>query len=161
MNHPADAADDRQATTHLIATRLQQSLYAAAGRLLGQVAGALLLLLADRDRQRLDRHLPAIAASTRRFAEHLAATPLPSESRQLLRSVLERLSVIALWLQRTGPAETFGDRDIDAALAELQHLRRLLIAAGERSCRFSMVSFAAGCCCGHHDHPAEIGSMAS
>jgi len=155
------ASDGGEATTHLIATRLQQSLYGAAGRLLSQVAGALLLLLANPDRQRLDRHLPAITASARAFAEHLVATPLPTASEQLLRSVQERLSSITLWLQRTGSPDQLSDRDIDAALAELQHIRRVLISAGAQSCRFSMVAFAAGCCCGHHDDQTNIESMAS
>jgi len=151
MSQMRGVPDESQGTTHLIAIRLQQSLYTAAGRLLSQVAGAVLLLLADHDRQRLDRHLPVLTASARNLTEHLAATRLPSASQQLLQSVQERLSAIVLWLQQIGAPDMLSDRDIDATLAELQHLRGMLISAGEQSCQFSMITFAAGCCCGSHE----------
>jgi ribosomal protein S15P/S13E len=139
---------------------LQQSLYTAAGRLLSQVAGAVLLLLADHDRRRLDRHLPVLTASARNLTEHLAAARLPSASQQLLQSVQERLSAIATWLQQSGSPDKLSDRDIDATLSELQRLRGMLISAGEQSCQFSMITFASGCCCGSHDARHDVRSDA-
>ena len=150
----------------LIALRLQQSLYAAAGRHLAQVSGVVLLFLADGDRHRLDRHLPVIVASANSLAEHLAAAVLPSESLQLLQTVRERLSAIVAWLQHGRSSGMPSDRDAEAALAELQRLRGMLLLAGQQSCQFSMIHFAAGCCCGSHESPprdrlAAIEAMAS
>jgi hypothetical protein len=154
------------AAEQLIALRLQQSLYAAASRHLAQVSGAVLLLLADRDRHRLDQHLPAIIASAGMLGEHLAAAALPSESRHLLHTTQKRLSAIIAWLQHGRASETPSDRDVDAMLAELQRLRGMLLSAGAQSCQFGMIHLATGCCCGHYestvnDQSSTIEVMAS
>ena len=78
----------------LIALRLQQSLYAAAGRHLAQVSGVVLLFLADGDRHRLDRHLPVIVASANSLAEHLAAAVLPSSNIILQKYLFKRYMTI-------------------------------------------------------------------
>jgi hypothetical protein len=149
----AGEASEHQAVDQLIATRLQQSFYAAASRYLSQISGAVLLLLADRNRQRLDRLLPAIIASAAGLRDHLAMAEIPPASQRLLQEISERLSVILVWLQQPLSVEKRSDREITASLAELRRLREMLLSAGKRSCHFTMLHFAAGCCCGQHDAP--------
>jgi hypothetical protein len=138
----------------VVALRLQQSLYAAASRHLSQISGVVLLLLADRQSQRAHQHLPGLKASASVLKEHLAAADLPRASRIVLEDIRQRLAAMVGWLEAAEPVEMLSDRDTDAILGELQRLRRLLIDAGQRSCRFSMIHFASGCCCGQHAAPA-------
>jgi hypothetical protein len=149
----AGEASRYQAADQLIAIRLQQSFYAAASRHLSQISGAVLLLLADRNRQRLDRHLPAIIASAAVLGDHLAMAEIPPASQRVLQEVGQRLSAILVWLQQPLSLEKRGDREIAASLAELRRLREMLLSAGKQSCHFTMLHFAAGCCCGQHDAP--------
>ena len=136
----ADERIDRQA---------RQSHYSAVGRHLSQIAGILLLLLHDRNQQRIDRHLPALAASAAALTDHLATTLVPAD-RHLLAEMQDRLAAIRHWIGHLPASGQPSATEIAAALDELQRLRDHLLAAGRRSCRFGMVQFAAGCCCGQH-----------
>jgi hypothetical protein len=136
--------------------QVRQSYYVAASRHLSQIAGILLLLLHDRHQQRVERHLPALAASADRLKEYLAANPMTMD-RIPLTDIQERLALLRRWIASLPLHGPFAATEIAAALDELQRLRDQLLAAGKRSCLFGMVQFAAGCCCGQHsDGPTPL-----
>jgi len=137
-------------TDESVDRQVRQSYYIAAGRHLSQIAGVLLLLLHDRHHQRVERHLPALAASAEDLKDYLAANPMTMD-RNLLTEIQERLAALRRWITHLPAHGPFSATEIATALDELQRLRNQLLAAGRRSCHFGMVQFAAGCCCGQHN----------
>jgi hypothetical protein len=151
MSASAERLQAALSTDQLVVLRAQQALFNAASRHLGQIAGLVLLALTDAGDGRLTQHLPAIRASHDRLIAQLNDAISPADTDRLLHDVRQRLGRMIDLLQGHGLVEALSERDVSGMLNELHDLRRILMGAGRQSCQFTMVHFAAGCCCGQHN----------
>ena len=126
-----------------------QPAFNGATRLLGQVAGLLLLANAGSDLDRQRQHVSSAQLQWRALDDAVHDVRVSLISASIARSV-ERLGILIERLDRRFGTSLSDDAELGAMLEELAAIRSLLQEASCPQHGLALVDFAGACCAGAH-----------
>lgn len=130
---------------------LLQPLYSAAVRLLGQMAGLLLLANAGSDLDRQRGHLRVALLQSRELQDRIESDlGFRSSTATAVTQSVERIGVLLERLERRFALSLTDDAELPALLGELAAIRRLLQSASCPQHGLALVDFTGACCAGAH-----------
>lgn len=133
--------------------------FTALNRLLGQVAGGLLLLASDPSGARLEPHRAALRTQEGTVRRLLAELPILAPEAGLnerLAHCFDCLAPLVDWLGHRDPRRAGSDSELMAMLRQAARVRRVLLDLGRHLGGLHLVDLNCACCRPGHMGPHHI-----